>query len=172
MGEDKALLPFSSYDTLSQYQFDRLKSYFKNIYISSKINKFDFLQSSENLILDEGKVFSPIVALQAILNSIKEQKVFIITVDTPLVSIESINQIIEESEKYEICVAQTKRTHNLCGVFSKSVLTTIDSMLKEDIHKVGFLLKQSKTHICELENDDEFINLNEKEEYFRALKLI
>lgn len=172
MGEDKALLPFSSYDTLSQYQFDRLKPYFKNIYISSKINKFDFLQSSENLILDEGKVFSPIVALQTILNSIKEQKVFIITVDTPLVSIESINQIIEESKNYEICVAQTKRTHNLCGVFSKSVLTTIESMLKEDIHKVGFLLKQSKTHICELENDDEFINLNEKEEYFRALKLI
>ena len=44
MGEDKSLLPFSSSQTLIQYQYDRLKPYFKNIYISSKVDKFNFLE--------------------------------------------------------------------------------------------------------------------------------
>jgi molybdenum cofactor guanylyltransferase len=52
MGEDKSLLPFSSSNSLTQYQYERLKPYFKNIYLSSKINKFDFADDNV-LILDE-----------------------------------------------------------------------------------------------------------------------
>lgn len=47
MGEDKALLPFASSNSLTQYQYDRLESYFKNIYISSKIDKFSFLKNKK-----------------------------------------------------------------------------------------------------------------------------
>jgi len=55
MGEDKSLLPFSTSNTLIEYQYKRLKPYFKDIYISSKIDKFDFLQNKQSLILDENK---------------------------------------------------------------------------------------------------------------------
>ena len=110
MGEDKSLLPFSSSKTLIQYQYDRLKPYFKNIYISSKVDKFDFLEK-EFLILDENKdIFSPILALDTIFDKFKNQKIFIITVDTPLVTIASISKLIEESQNYDICVAQTEKT--------------------------------------------------------------
>ena len=173
MGEDKSLLPFSSASSLTQYQYDRLKPYFKDIYLSSKINKFDFLDDISNtLILDKGEVFSPIIALQTIFNTLKAKKIFIITVDTPLVSIESISKLIKESSNNDICVAQTKRTHNLCGVFSKSIKESIEQMIKEDIHKVGFLLKQNTSKCIEFENDDEFINLNNQDEYKKALEII
>jgi molybdopterin-guanine dinucleotide biosynthesis protein A len=173
MGEDKSLLPFSSASSLTQYQYDRLKPYFKDIYLSSKINKFDFLNDISNtLILDKGEVFSPIIALQTIFNTLKAKKIFIITVDTPLVSIESIRRLIKESSNNDICVAQTQRTHNLCGVFSSTIEKTINEMIEKDIHKVGFLLKQNNSLCLEFQNDDEFINLNNQDEYKRALEII
>ena len=36
MGEDKSLLPFPPYKTLTHYQYQRLNKIFKNVYISSK----------------------------------------------------------------------------------------------------------------------------------------
>ena len=173
MGEDKSLLPFSNSNSLTQYQYDKLKNNFEDVYISSKVDKFDFLTNKEKyLILDKGEIFSPIVALQTILQTIKTSKVFIITVDTPLVSIDSINKLISNSNEYDICVAQTLRTHNLCGVFSTSLLKFINKMLSEDIHKVNYLLKNNNTNYIEFLNDDEFINLNNKDEYKKALDII
>lgn len=171
MGEDKALLPFDGKPTLAQYQFDRLKPYFKNTYISSKTNKFDFLDEN-SLLLDKNEVYSPIAAIDAILNKFDNQKVFIITVDTPLVTIESMEKLILSSNDYDITVAKTIRTHNLCGVFNSSIKNTTKQMLIDDFHKVGFLLQNNKTNVVQLPNDDEFINLNHKEDYFKSLNLI
>lgn len=172
MGEDKALLPFSSHLSLSEYQFNRLKLHFKEVYISSKENKFNFL-NEEELILDENKdIHSPIVALNTIFEKLPNQKIFIITVDTPLVSIESIEKIVNESVDFDICVAQTERVHNLCGVFNSSISLTTKKMIIEDFHKVGYLLKNNNTKIVQFDNDDEFLNLNNKIEYEKALGII
>ncbi len=173
MGEDKALLPFSNSNSLTEYQYNRLKPHFKNIYISSKVDKFNFLKNkTTNLILDKGEIYSPIVALETIIESIDSQKIFIITVDTPLVKIESMKKLIDKSSKYDATVAQTKRTHNLCGVFDKSSLLEIKAMLNNDIHKVGYLLKNINTLYVNFSLENEFINVNEKDDYLRAKSLI
>lgn len=169
MGEDKALLPFSSSNSLAQYQYDRLKPYFKNTYISSKANKFDF---DAEFIFDKDEVYSPIIALKTILENIESQEVFIITVDTPLVSIETISKLIKESKDYDITVAQAERIHNLCGVFNKNNLSFIEEMLIKDIHKIGYLLKNNKTNIVNFPSEREFINLNRQEDYAEAKSLI
>lgn len=175
MGEDKALLPFSNKDTLTQYQFDRLKPFFKDIYISSKVDKFDFLSNEEkekHLILDEEEEFSPIVALETILKTINETEVFILTVDTPFVKIETMNELIDNSISFDVTIPTTEKIHNLCGVFNKSCLLTIKDMLENDIHKVGFLIKKSKHNILNFTDENEFLNLNDKEEYKKAKLLI
>ena len=137
------------------------------------MDKFDFLTNKDKyLILDKGEIFSPIVALQTILKTLKTPKVFIITVDTPLVCIDSINKLMNNSKEHDICVARTQRTHNLCGVFSTSLLKFINQMLINDIHKVNYLLKSNNTKYLDFPNDDEFINLNNKDEYNRALNII
>ena len=143
MGEDKSLLPFASYDSIIEYQYERLKPYFKDVYISSKVDKFDFkFNKNKYLLLDNSEIYSPIIALQTILNKINNKKVFIITVDNPLVSIESIKKIIDESINSDICVAKTEKIHNLCGVFSNTSNNKITTMIELDIHKVGYLLKK------------------------------
>ena len=170
MGEDKSLLPFSSSKTLIEYQYNRLKPYFKNIYISSKVDKFDFLEK-EFLILDENKdVFSPILALDTIFEKFQNQKIFIITVDTPFVSIDTISKLIEESKDCDICIAQTEKTHNLCGVFSSSISLTIKTMIENDIHKIWFLIKNNIYKIIELPNNNEFLNINHRDDYEIALR--
>ena len=172
MGEDKSLLPFSSSKTLIQYQYDRLKPYFKNIYISSKVDKFDFLEK-ELLILDENKdIFSPILALDTIFDKFKNQKIFIITVDTPLVTIDSISKLIEESQNYDICIAQTEKTHNLCGVFSSNISLTIKNMIETDIHKINYLIKNNNYNIVNFSDNSEFININNQDEYQESLEYI
>ena len=172
MGEDKSLLPFSSSKTLIQYQYDRLKPYFKNIYISSKVDKFDFLEK-EFLILDENKdIFSPILALDTIFAKFKNQKIFIITVDTPLVTIDSISKLIEESQNYDICIAQTEKTHNLCGVFSSNISLTIKNMIETDIHKINYLIKNNNYNIVKFSDNSEFININNQDEYQESLEYI
>lgn len=93
--------------------------------------------------------------------------------DTPLVKIETIEEIINNSINYDITLAKTKqREHNLCGVFSTKLINVIDSMIEKDIHKVGFLLKNANTTFIEFDDEDEFINLNDKDEYNRAKLII
>ena len=172
MGEDKSLLPFASSNSLTQYQYDRLKPYFKNIYLSSKVNKFAFI-NNEKIIFDENKdIFSPILALQTIFKKLNNQKVFIITVDTPFVSLESISKLITESKDVDICVAKTEKVHNLCGVFSSNISESINTMIESDIHKIGYLLKNNNTSLIEFLNDDEFMNINNKEDYSNSLSFI
>jgi len=45
-------------------------------------------------------------------------------------------------------------------------------MLKQDNHKLGYLLKNSNTKYVEFENETTFLNLNNPKEYKKALTLV
>jgi molybdopterin-guanine dinucleotide biosynthesis protein A len=168
MGKDKSLLPFGNYPSMIEYQYERLKPFFKTTYISSKTDKFDF---NAEIIYDNNDVHSPMVALKSILEYLKdEQKIFIITVDTPMVSIETIDNIIHDSKNYDATIAQSPtKTHNLCGVFTHKLLKQIILMLENDNHKINYLLKKSNVNYVIFPQDDEFININEPYEYEKLL---
>ncbi len=167
MGEDKALLPFSKYNTLVQYQFERLKPHFKDIYLSAKTNKFDF---TCDIIYDNEEVSSPLIGLKTILSAIEGEKVFIITVDTPFVRLETMEKLYTSCEHFDITVAQTLKVHNLCGVFSKSILGKVIEMVDDDFHKVGALLKRVNSSYITFEDENEFLNLNTPDEYKKAME--
>ena len=168
MGEDKSLLSFGGFNTLCEYQYDKFSKIFSQVFISTKQNKFNF---NANLILDnDTEVSSPMIALKSILEYIDSDKVFIITVDTPLIKIETIQALITHQKEYEIIVAQdNEKVHNLCGIFSKQLLNKINVNIKNNMHKINFLLKNSDTKKIYFEDGDQFINLNTRDEYREAL---
>jgi molybdopterin-guanine dinucleotide biosynthesis protein A len=172
MGEDKSLLSFGGFDTLIEYQHHKLSKIFSNVYISSKINKFDFLCK---IIYDKSEIYSPMVAIQSILQSIEEKKVFIISVDTPLVDEDTIYQLIKESsnEQFDVTICKDlEKTHNLIGVFSKNILKQIDTMLQDDNHKINTLLTQKvKLQIIPFEKGTQFVNINTKKDYLDLGKI-
>jgi molybdopterin-guanine dinucleotide biosynthesis protein A len=170
MGEDKSLLPFGGFDTLCEYQYDKFSKIFSQVFISAKTNKFNFIKP-KNLILDDNlEVSSPMIALKSILEYINSDKVFIVTVDTPLIKIETIKNLINNHQEYEITIAQdNQKVHNLCGVFSKKLLPQINQYIMDDLHKINFLLENSDTKNIYFEDGDQFINLNTRDEYRKAL---
>ncbi|MEA3553808.1 MAG: molybdenum cofactor guanylyltransferase MobA [Campylobacterota bacterium] len=169
MGEDKSLLCFKNSKTLIQYQYEKLSKIFTNVYISTKIDKFNF---NANLILDTNKtIFSPMIALQSIFNKLSEEKIFIITVDTPLVLESTINKLIDSSNNFDVTIAaNSDKQHNLCGVFNKSLINNIDNLINNDIHKINYLIKQTNNYkeVC-FDNQEQFINLNTIEDYKKAI---
>ena len=167
MNTNKTLLPFAN-ETLISYQYNRLKPYFQKIYISTKKNQFQF----DNILFDQYSVYSPLYAIKSIFEQINYKKIFILAVDTPFVTINTIKQIIKQSDSYDITVAKTNFRHNLCGVYNKNIISVINQMVKSNNHKLGLLLEQSKTNYILFSDENEFLNLNTLQEYQKAISLL
>lgn len=171
MGVDKALLPFDEYDTMVEYQYNKLSKIFKDIYLSSKTDKFNF---SAPIIYDNNQnISSPMIALESIFEKLNDKKVFIISVDVPFVHTSTISKLIIESNNTDITIAKDrKKTHYLCGVFNKEILINIKELIQNDIHKINYLVKNTFNHrILEFSDENQFINLNSKQDYKKALNI-
>ena len=172
MGKDKSLLPFGRYTTLIEYQYKKLSKIFSNVYISSKTNKFNFIEKEYLILDDEIEISSPMIALQSILKKFNN-KVFIITVDTPLIKKSTFIDLIDRSNQYDITIATANdKVHNLCGVFSTSLLVNINNLVENDNHKINYLVKNTNTFYVLYDDVQQFLNLNTKEEYKKALSII
>ena len=174
MGEDKSLLPFSSFKTLTEFQLSRLNKIFKTVYISTKEkNKFDFNAAFiEDVKTDD--TFAPTAGFVAIFEQIKDDKFFALSVDSPFVSATEINKILEaDSEEVDATIAQTDfGIHPMCGVYHRTLEVAFKDMLKNDNHKLGFLLKNSKTKYIHFEDEKPFLNLNHPCEYQEAIEIV
>jgi len=170
MGRDKALLPFKEFNSLAQYQYDRLSKLFDRVYISAKSNKFDF---DAPLIIDNmTTISSPMVALESILSYSKDSAVFIIGVDMPFVSEATIKKMIDfyNSSDIEIAVAKCEKLEPLCAIYSISLIDRVRDLIKENNHRLHSLIELSKSGTVEVSNIDEFLNLNRVSDYERACK--
>jgi molybdopterin-guanine dinucleotide biosynthesis protein A len=162
MKEDKCFLPYKN-TTLVEYQYNKFKQIFKDVYISSKIDKFDF---ECKVLLENDTTYSPLIALDNILNTL-QKTTFIVAVDTPNITIQTINKLIDKSKLNDISIAKTSnnKIHYLCGVFHHNIVKNINNMLNTNNHKISDLIKQSHSYLSYISCDDEFINLNTKEDY-------
>ena len=174
MGEDKALLPFSSFETLTQFQLSRLNKIFKTVYVSCKDkNKFDFQATFIEDVQTDG-VYAPTAGFISIFDAIKEERFFALSVDSPFVGANEINKIINADEDdLDAVVAQTAMgTQPMCGVYHRSMRKKFQDALLNDNHKLGRLLKNSKTKYVYFENEKAFLNINHPHEYKEALTFI
>lgn len=174
MGEDKALLPFSNFKTLSEFQYVRLKQIFKDVYISCKNkNKFDF---NADFIEDEKDISTsaPTAGFVAIFKQLKIEKIFAISVDSPFINEAIINELINaDSNLSDATIAKTDiGIQPLCGIYHSSLKNKFEDMLKLNEHKLGILLKNSKTNYIYFNDEKPFLNLNYPHDYKKALTLI
>lgn len=174
MGEDKSLLPFSSFNTLTEYQFSRLRKIFKTVYISTKDkNKFDFKAAFiEDIKTDD--TFAPTAGFVSIFNHIEDDKFFALSVDSPFVSADEINRLLEvDSDDSDATIAKTDfGIHPMCGIYHRTLQTAFNDMLENDNHKLGFLLKKSNTNYVYFKDEKPFLNLNHPHEYKEAIEII
>jgi len=174
MGEDKSLLPFGGFNTLTHYQLSKLSKLFKTVYISSKDkNKFDF---EANYIEDikTDSTYAPTVGFISIFQELECDKFFAISVDSPFINESVIKKLIQNDlENSDATIAKTKfGIQPLCGIYHRSLESKFLEMLESDNHKLGYLLKLSNTTFVDFEDEVAFLNLNNPSEYQESLELL
>ena len=173
-GEDKALLPFGKSSTLTEYQIKKLQKIFKDVYISCKDkSKFNF---EANFIEDITGIqtYAPTVGFASIYEKLPDDRFFVISVDTPFIGLKEIQKLLEyDRNNLDAIVASTASgIQPLCGIYHRSLEKKFLTMIDQNDHKLGYLLKNSKTHYLHFEDDSPFLNLNHPDEYKKALTLI
>ena len=174
MGEDKALLPFADFNTLTEFQLTRLKKIFNKVYISCKDKTiFEFnAHFIEDIKTDS--IYAPTVGFISIFEKIKEDSFFALSVDSPFVEKNEILKILkEDNETLDAVIAKTNfGIHPMCGIYHRSLYPHFVDMYENSTHKLGLLLKNSKTTFVNFKNEEPFLNLNHPHEYKKALTLI
>lgn len=171
MGEDKSLLPFGEFPTLTQYQHNRLTPLFQSLYISTKsADKFDF---HADFILDPIEVdYAPTAGFVSSFRALMEDRIMVLSVDTPFVDMHVFQTLIDaDSDEYDAIIAKTAQgSHPLCGIYHRSLLGEFERMLCEGDHRLGKLLASSNTRYVEFADETPFANLNHPHEYQEAIK--
>lgn len=165
MGKDKSLLPFKE-SSLAKFQYERLKEVFNEVYISTKVEKFDF---KAPLIFDKSDIFAPTVAFERIFEKFDE--FFAISVDTPFIDKEIIEKIVNEAriyKNYDAVIAKTNFPHPLIGIYRKSILSNILNEIKKQNFKLNYILKISNTLFIEFDEEKKFFNINYPTDYQKA----
>jgi molybdopterin-guanine dinucleotide biosynthesis protein A len=172
MGEDKALLPFASYTTLTQYQHARLSLIFSSVYISCKSKeKFPF---QAKFLEEDAEVFAPTAGFIHTLQTLKTERFFAISVDSPFIDA-SIIQTLYTQDKADVdaTVAKTPQgIQALCGIYHRSITPYFEQALTNNQHKLSSLLRQANTQFVEFNNTKSFLNLNHPSQYQEALLLV
>jgi molybdopterin-guanine dinucleotide biosynthesis protein A len=169
MGKDKALLPFGSYPTLTEFQQTKLNSIFDKVYISAKENKFDF---DCMVIEDKYTENSPLVGIISIFETLVAEEAFILSVDAPFVNNETIQRLLEHNQTpLDAVVAQSPNgVQPLCGIYKRSILPLAYAQLAKGNHRLGDLLRLANTLFVKFDEDTPFTNLNHPDEYKKALR--
>lgn len=170
MGQDKSLLPFGGYSSLAEFQYQRLKKIFSEVYISVKsADKFDF---EAPFILDPADVdFAPTAGFVAAFESLDAQRVMVLSVDTPFVTEGIFHSLATaDSPELDALIARSSSgTHPMIGLYHRSLLQEFQRMLSENDHRLGKLLGSSRTRYIDFEEEECFANLNHPHEYYAAL---
>jgi len=169
MGRDKALLPFGGYNTLCEYQYQRLAKIFETVHISTKEAKFDF---DAPLIYDLYPQSSPLVGLISIFETIESDECFILSVDAPFVDEQVIKRLYKQSEESlaDAIIAQSPGGNQpLCGIYRRSILPYAKEFIAQENHKLNALLRRADTTFVLFEDEAPFDNLNHPHEYEKAL---
>lgn len=170
MGEDKSLLPFGGFPTLTQYQHNRLAKLFSHVSVSTKsADKFDF---SANFLLDPPDAdFAPTAGFVSAFRALGDERIMIVSVDTPFVDAAVFQSLINADEAgLDAVIARTATgSHPLCGIYHRSLFEEFERMLSEGDHRLGKLLSSRCTRYIEFEHEEAFANLNHPHEYQEAL---
>ena len=123
MGEDKSLLPFGGFSTLAQFQYERLKPLFQNVYISTKTaDKFDF---KADFILDPLEVdYAPTAGFVSAFRTLESERIMVLSVDTPFVDERIFQTLLNfDNPQLDAVIAKTAEgSHPMCGIYHRSLL--------------------------------------------------
>lgn len=169
MGSNKALLPFS-HIPLAQYMYERIQKIFENVFLVAK-DSTPFSSFAPQFIQEEGEVYAPLIGIERALESLREERVFFLSVDTPFIKKKEIDLLFERVREEQIFYAKTpQKSHYLCGIYHCDILPIIKEMIEKKDFKMSQLISRVKSGFVEFDDESIFSNLNTPQDYQNALK--
>lgn len=170
-GENKALLKLGN-KSIIEHICDVLLFHFDEILINSNnLSDFEFLNLK--VVKDIYKNHRPLSGVHAELVNSRAEKIFFISCDLPCIDLQSIDYLINNSFDSEITLPAINNYQlYVCGVYSKSVIPEIETLINETDNKPSLkrLIKKVNTKLMNIEaqsffDEKVFINMNTKEDY-------
>lgn len=101
------------------------------------------------------------------------EKIFIIPADMPFVRENTIFRLYENSANCDIINPKDDfHTHFLCGFFSPNLAQSAKDLFLQDKHKIANLAQISAHKTLNFTNADEFLNINNPQDYQKALEFL
>ena len=148
-----------------------LNSQNANFRINSKQNLQKGANFRENSSKNPRKSedFSPMLALYSVLRHFQRGFVFIIAVDMPFLSKDSIARLILQANSAQIILPRTaNKEHFLCGLYESAIFPLCLEFLQNKNHKIRLLTQKVATKFVNFSDESEFLNLNTPQDYERA----
>ncbi len=173
MGENKSFLKIGN-KTIIELILELMKSIFTNvIIITNTLDEYKFLDVS--LYEDIYKWKGPLAGIHSGLTHSKTEKNFVISCDTPLMTKEMVEYILNFKTEKPISFCEAAGYHQpLVGVYKKEVVTEIEMLLNtkneiidRSLHHFLKIVSAEIIHPGDLYmyNDEIFFNVNKKEDY-------
>lgn len=167
MGQDKAMLSLNG-KPMIQHVSEMMRGICDEIIIAS--NNPEHEHYGDLRVADQWKDVGPLAGIQAGLQAAQHENCFVISCDTPFVTIEVLSTLASHSKNHSIIVARNNdRIQPLIGVYTKRVLHKITAYLNQDTsdRSLRTLLEQSDAHIVDFTEafNKAFENINTPEEW-------
>jgi molybdopterin-guanine dinucleotide biosynthesis protein A len=173
MGTDKGLLDFNG-KTIVQKIIEQLQlAVNKTILVSNNAEYKKFgLEVIPDLIKDKG----PTGGIHAALSYTDSEKIFVVTCDMPNITTKAIQYMMEQASHSQITLPLNHgKVEPLFGVYSKKCLPLWQQLIEQGMIKLQemvthFDLLKINVDNNDLFSDSLFLNINDKNDFQKALK--
>lgn len=168
MGRDKASLPFGEVSLL-EHQAQKLRMLgIEDIMISGSGMELAATRSVPDIYPHRG----PLSGIHACLEAAKHGPVLFISVDTPLIPIETLQMLLDAHRGGVTLLKHGEETEPLIGVYDKSLAPLCAEILQTEKAKVWQLIRQASLTTVAFTGDPmQLINCNTPAEYEAILRV-
>ncbi len=172
MGQDKSLLPFGGFPTLTQFQLDKFNPYFKDVYISCKdADKFDF----EASFIEDNPLYptsAPFIGLLSVFEQLQCDEIFVLSVDTPFFEPRHFETLRHHDKQQSSIIVSKSSTgiQPLCAIYKKEIVPIMIELIEQKRYRFSGLFCKIPTTFVDFSDDEIFTNLNFPEDYQKALQ--
>lgn len=181
LGTDKALLPFGG-SCLIEYLVKKYQPLFSKIYLSvQQKGDYSHLNLPVTEIQDMYLNAGPFGGIFSSLSMIREEKAFVLSVDTPFVRPELAVEMLQRSDDSDLCVLKLHHGfyEGFCGVYSKECILSIGkSLLLKQLTistltekcRTAYILEDELEKICGLTFQKQFFSISTRADYYESLR--
>ena len=173
IGTDKALLKFQD-KTFIQTIYDNIKGLCSEVIISS--NNPEVKIPGTKIVADKIENIGPAGGIFSALSASQTEKNMIVSVDTPLITIDLIQFLIQHftDNLDALIIFENEKLHPLTGMYSKNLISLFKEEITAGNYKIRHILSKAATKTADISKETFYTtrllsNINTSEDYAKLI---